>query len=92
MREIDLDGDAALALAERRWFASQAAVRAMQAECDTLREVIEMAECAWRRARIELARLETLRDALGDELAAVEPTSAACEAPAADAPLMTSAA
>jgi len=60
--------DAAAAAAERRWFASMRAVRAMQTECETLRELLDMVEGAWRRARAELARLEALRDALGDEL------------------------
>jgi ribosomal 50S subunit-associated protein YjgA (DUF615 family) len=40
----------------------------MQTECETLRELLDMVEGAWRRARAELARLEALRDALGDEL------------------------
>ncbi len=65
----DADGDAAAALLERRWFASITAARAMQAECDLLREVMELAEDAWRRARGQLVRLEALRDALGEHLA-----------------------
>jgi ribosomal 50S subunit-associated protein YjgA (DUF615 family) len=60
--------DAAAAAAERRWFASMRAVRAMQTECETLRDLLETVEGAWRRARAELAQLEALRDALGDEL------------------------
>jgi hypothetical protein len=63
------EGDAALGLLERRWFASMSAARALQAECEVLRGVMELAEGAWRRARIELARLEEIRDALGEELA-----------------------
>ena len=74
------EGDAGAITLERRWFASMTAVRSLQAECDALREVVEMSEEAWRRARKELAenawrsarsqlvRLEALRDALGDEL------------------------
>jgi len=62
-------GDAGAITLERRWFASMTAVRSLQAECDALREVAEMSEEAWRRARKELARLESLRDALGEELA-----------------------
>lgn len=61
--------DAAASLLERRWFASLAAVRTMQAECEVLREVMEMAESSWRHARSGLARLEALRDALGEQLA-----------------------
>ena len=70
MFERDLnEGDAAAIMLERRWFASMRAVRSLQAECETLREVVEMSEEEWRRARTELARLESLRDALGEELA-----------------------
>lgn len=66
------DRDTAANLLERRWFSSIAAVRAAQAECETLREVLELAESAWRRARLQLAELENLRDALDDELAALD--------------------
>jgi hypothetical protein len=69
MIDRDAEGDAAASLWERRWFASITAVRATQAECEVLREVMEMAEEAWRRARSQLARLEAVRDALGEELA-----------------------
>jgi hypothetical protein len=69
MIDRDAEGDAAASLLERRWFASITAVRAMQAECEVLREGMEMAEEAWRRARSRLARLEAVRDALGEELA-----------------------
>ncbi len=72
MIDRNADGDATAALLERRWFASIAAVRTLQAECDILREVMEQAEAAWRRARTELARLGALRDALGEELAYCE--------------------
>ena len=60
--------DAAANLIERRWFSSISAVRAAQAECEVLREVMLLAESAWRRARAQLAELENLRDALGDQL------------------------
>lgn len=69
MQRLNVDNEAAAALIERRWFATITAVRELQAECEVLREVMEMAENAWRRARSQLARLETLRDALGEELA-----------------------
>ncbi|HEX3395626.1 MAG TPA: hypothetical protein VHS76_02925, partial [Steroidobacteraceae bacterium] len=62
------DRDAAANLLERRWFSSITAVRTAEAECEVLREVMELAETAWRRARTQLAELECLRDALGDEL------------------------
>ena len=64
------DRDAAANLLERRWFSSITAVRVAEAECEVLREVLELAETAWRRARTQLAELECLRDALGDEVAA----------------------
>jgi hypothetical protein len=66
------DRDAAANLLERRWFSSITAVRAAQAECEVLREVMELAESAWRRARKQLAELESLRDALDDELACID--------------------
>jgi ribosomal 50S subunit-associated protein YjgA (DUF615 family) len=74
------DRDAAANLLERRWFSSIAAARAMQAECELLRDAMDTAVAAWRRARAQLAQLECLRDALGDQLAALdeqypEPTS-----------------
>jgi hypothetical protein len=68
MIERSADGDAAADLVERRWFASIAAVRTMQAECEVLREALDMADASWRRARVRLARLEALRDALGEQL------------------------
>lgn len=63
------DGDAASNLLERRWFAANAAVETMRSECAVLGEVMELAESAWRGARSRLARLEAMRDALGEELA-----------------------
>jgi hypothetical protein len=72
MFDRNADGDAAANLLERRWFSSIAAVRAMQAECEVLREVMELAEGAWRRARTQLAEYEALRDALGDQLMSID--------------------
>jgi hypothetical protein len=66
------DGNAATNLLERRWFAALAAVKALQAECEMLREVMQLAEVSWRRTRAQLAALEKLRDGLGDELAALD--------------------
>ncbi len=63
------DGDAAANLLERRWFASIAAVEALRSECAVLGEVMDIAESAWRREKSRLARLEAMRDALGEELA-----------------------
>jgi hypothetical protein len=66
------DWDPAANLLERRWFSSIAAARAMQTECEVLREVMETAEAAWRRARTKLMELECLRDALGDRLSEID--------------------
>lgn len=71
------DRDTAVNLLERRWFSSIAAVRAAQAECEVLREVMDLAENAWRRARTQLAEIEALRDALGEQLAALDEYEAA---------------
>jgi hypothetical protein len=62
-------GDAAENLLERRWFAANSAAGVLRAECEVLREVMELAEASWRRARAELVRLDALREALGEELA-----------------------
>jgi hypothetical protein len=78
------DPDAAAILLERRWFSSITAVRTAEAECDVLREVLQLADSAWRRARTQLAELEYLRDALGDELAALDEVGA--PAPASSLP------
>jgi hypothetical protein len=72
MSERYMDRDAAANLLERRWFSSIAAARAMQAECEVLREVLETAEAAWRGARTKLMELECLRDALGDQLTEID--------------------
>jgi hypothetical protein len=83
------EGDAAAEMLERRWFAAHNAVTAMHADCESLREVLEQAESAWREARLRLAQLEVLRNVLDEELAALdsrilppahdEPLALACE-------------
>ena len=67
-----VEGEPAAELLERRWFAALRAARDAQAECDALLEVMETAEAAWRRTRSKLTELETLRDALGEQLAAMD--------------------
>ena len=67
-----VDGEPAAELLERRWFAALRAARSMQAECDVLLGVLELAEDAWRQARARLVELETLRDALGEQLTCVD--------------------
>ena len=65
MSRVDSTGD----LLERRWFAVQNACVAQRSECDQIREALEAAELAWRRAQSRLRELESLRDALGQALA-----------------------
>jgi chromosome condensin MukBEF complex kleisin-like MukF subunit len=69
MKIHSVESESAAAAIERRWFASMSAIRALQAECETLRELMDTVDAAWRRARAQLTRLEAVRDALGDELA-----------------------
>jgi len=64
--------EAAADVLERRWFASFKAASTARAECESLLEALEMTEAAWNRARARLAKLESLRDALGDELAQLD--------------------
>ncbi len=44
----------------------------VRAECEALLESMARAQVAWSRARARLAELETLRDALGEELEALD--------------------
>jgi hypothetical protein len=67
------DDDPATEMLERRWFAAFKAASEARAECETLVEELEMIELAWGRARSRLARLESMRDALGEELAEFTP-------------------
>jgi hypothetical protein len=66
------DGDAAANLLERRWFAAFKAASGVRAECEALLESMALNQIAWNRARARLAELETLRDALGEELEAMD--------------------
>ena len=68
MSDFNPEGDTAANLLERRWFASMAAARAKQAECEALLEVMAMARVSWRESRTELVKLEALRDALAEEM------------------------
>ena len=67
-----MDGDAAAEMLERRWFAAFKAASCARAECEALIEAMTAAESAWAEARERLARLESLRDALGEELAELD--------------------
>jgi chromosome segregation ATPase len=66
-----VDGDAATGLLERRWFAAFKAASSVRAECESLLESMARAEDAWSRARERLAEIEALRDALGEQLDAL---------------------
>jgi hypothetical protein len=67
-----MDGDAAAEMLERRWFAAFKAASAARAECEALLEAVAMTEAAWAQSRQHLANLESLRDALGEELAELD--------------------
>jgi hypothetical protein len=66
------DSDAAANLLERRWFAAFKAASGVRTECEALLESMALNQVAWNRARARLAELETLRDALGEELEALD--------------------
>jgi hypothetical protein len=66
------DEDAAANLLERRWFAAFKAASGVRAECEALLELMDHTQIAWNRARARLSALEALRDALGEELEAVD--------------------
>jgi chemotaxis methyl-accepting protein methylase len=67
-----MDGHPAAEMLERRWFAAFKAASAARAECEALLEAIEITEAAWARSREQLAKLESLRDTLGEELAELD--------------------
>jgi len=67
-----MEGGAAAEMLERRWFAAFNAASAARAECEALVEALQMTEATWNAARKRLVKLETLRDALGEELAELD--------------------
>jgi DnaJ-domain-containing protein 1 len=69
MSTCTAESDVAANLLERRWFASMAAARVKQAECEALLEVMSLAKASWHDSRAELVKLEALRDALAEQLA-----------------------
>ena len=68
----DTIGDAAANLLERRWFAAFKAASGVRAECEALLESMTLTHAAWTEARVRLSELEALRDALGEELEALD--------------------
>jgi hypothetical protein len=67
-----MESDAAADLLERRWFAAFKAASGVRTECEALLESMAVMQTAWSRARARLAELEALRDALGEELEALD--------------------
>jgi hypothetical protein len=64
----DRELEAASEVIERRWFALLSAIRSLQTECSVLLEASMLADVAWRRACMQLAEFEGLRDALEEEM------------------------
>lgn len=68
MVDRDLGGEPATELLERRWFALLSAIGSLQAECSVLLEASKLADVAWRRACVQLAEFEALRDEIEEQL------------------------
>jgi hypothetical protein len=68
MADRELGTEAAADLIERRWFALLSAIKSLQGECAILLEASKLAEIAWRRACVQLAEFEALRDALEEQM------------------------
>jgi hypothetical protein len=71
--DCDLAGEPAFELLERRWFGLLSAITGLQAECRLLLEASELADTAWRRACLQLAEFEGLRDVLEEQMSARHP-------------------
>ena len=65
---VELGSDAASELIERRWFALLSAIKSLEGECGILLEASKLADIAWRRACVQLAEFEALRDALEEQM------------------------
>jgi hypothetical protein len=63
-------GAEAVEVIERRWFELLSAIRGLQGECGILLEASELADIAWRRACVQLAEFEALRDLLEEQMCA----------------------
>jgi hypothetical protein len=66
--EVDFGDEPATGLPERRWFAVLSVISGLQAECGVLLEASKLADAAWRRACVQLAEFEALRDALEEQM------------------------
>jgi hypothetical protein len=69
MADRELGAEAAEVI-ERRWFELLSAIRGLQGECGILLEASKLADVAWRRACVQLAEFEALRDALEEQISA----------------------
>lgn len=67
--EIDQESEVACDRLERRWFACMHAASAKRAECEALLEVMASVKARWHESRVELGKLEELRDALAEAIA-----------------------
>jgi hypothetical protein len=65
--KLEWDAEAGGDLAERQRFAVLSAIRTLEAECALLLEASKLAHVAWRRACVQLAEFEALRDALDQQ-------------------------
>ncbi len=79
-----LEGGAAAEMLERRWFAAFNAASVARAECEALVDALKMTQAAWNEARSRLVKLESLRDALGEELAELDGQKEECLLEAAE--------
>jgi hypothetical protein len=66
------DSEAEMGILERRWYAAHHAAVAARAECELLREMLELHETAWRRARSRQRHLEDLRECLSRQIGSLE--------------------
>jgi hypothetical protein len=68
MCSLEPGGGPATQLLERRWFALLSAIRSLRAECGVLQEASMLAEESSRRACVQLAEFEALRDVLEEQM------------------------
>jgi hypothetical protein len=87
MSSRDAQSDAATDLLQRRRFAAMAAARFKQAECEALLKVMAIAKASRHESRVELCKLEVLRDGLHAELAEEMERQLLCEV-ISDAPAL----
>ena len=80
MVEREWDAETAGDMAEHRWFALLSAIKNLQSECAVLLDVSKLADVAWRRACVQLAEFEALRDALEEETSTRPPSAPVLQA------------